>query len=92
MGLEKAEAASNNSTVLLIDEADKLLIDNLGKAPSNCRACIGFTATIPNHKQEAYFETTWLKHQNFCISSDFGYEQETKGIDCEVPDVAAFFE
>ena len=92
MGLEKAEAASNNSTVLLIDEADKLLIDNLGKAPSNCRACIGFTATIPNHEQEACFEARWLKDQHFSIRSDFGYKQETKDIDCEVPDVAAFFE
>ena len=48
-------------TVLLIDEADKLLVDDLGKAPSNCRACIGFTATIPNHEQEACFEARWLK-------------------------------
>ena len=49
VGLEEAAAVSNNQTVLLIDEADKLIIDDLQLAPKNCRACIGFTATIPNH-------------------------------------------
>ena len=62
MGLEAAARASSKQTVLLIDEADKPLMDDLGKAPSNCRACIGFTATIPNQEQEACFEARWLKH------------------------------
>ena len=50
VGLQAATAASDNNTVILIDEADKILIDELGKVPTKCRACIGFTATIPNHE------------------------------------------
>ena len=49
VGLKEASKASDSQTILLIDEADKLLIDDLQEAPKNCRACIGFTATIPNH-------------------------------------------
>ena len=49
VGLAEAKEASDKHTILLIDEADKLLIDDLQEAPKNCRACIGFTATIPNH-------------------------------------------
>ena len=51
VGLSEAEAASDSRTVLLIDEADKLLIDDLKMPPRNCRACIGSeaNASIPNN-------------------------------------------
>ena len=92
MGLAEASDASDNQTVLLIDEADRLLIDDLQEAPKNCRACIGFTATIPDHSQESCFEAMWLKHLKFEIRINFGYSETLKDIDCVIPNLAAFFD
>ena len=74
VGLKAATDESDKNTVILIDEADRLLIDDLSKAPTNCRTCIGFTATIPNHEQDSCFEARWLRYLNFSIKSNFGYE------------------
>ena len=82
VGLEEANAATDKQTVLIIDEADKLFIDDLKKPLTNCKACIGFTATIPNHKQETCFEARWLKHLNFEIRSSFGFDDELKSVIC----------
>ena len=57
-----------------------------------CRACIGFTATIPDHKQESCFEARWLNHLKFEIRSNFRYLEEPKGIDCEISDFVVFFD
>ena len=47
VGIEEINNEANKDTLLLIDEADKLFIDDVNCLPKNYKACTGFTATIP---------------------------------------------
>ena len=82
---------TDKKTVILIDEADKQLIDDRKKPPTQCKVCIGFTATIPSHDQTSCFETRWLQSLNFSIKSDFGYDQKLKKVDYLASSLSDFF-
>ena len=51
VGIEEINEVANKDTILLIDEADKLFIDEINCLPANIKACTGFTATIPSCKE-----------------------------------------
>ena len=51
MGIKAAEEVTDKNTIVLVDEADKLFIDDVEGPPRDYKACIGFTATIPSGKE-----------------------------------------
>ena len=44
-------AEADDNAVVLVDEADKLFVDDVQKPLKRCKACIGFTATIPSGRE-----------------------------------------
>lgn len=71
--MEEAEERSDKDTVLLVDEADKLFVDDKKNPPVNCKAIIGFTATIPSGAEGGYIEKRLKDKLNFLICDNFGY-------------------
>ena len=51
VGMKAAKDVADKSTIVLVDEADKLYIDNREHPLKDCIACIGFTATIPTGEE-----------------------------------------
>ena len=51
VGIEQAMAEADDNAVVLVDEADKLFVDDVKKPVKRCKACIGFTATIPSGRE-----------------------------------------
>ena len=77
-----ADAAkeSKEDTIILVDEADKLFVDDGLDPPKKCKVCIGFTATIPSG-DEGYFVQSRLQNLGFHIWKELGYKEEVREIE-----------
>ena len=51
VGLQRVREEPDENALILVDEADKLFIDDVEEPPRKCKACIGFTATIPSGEE-----------------------------------------
>ena len=51
VGLQRVREEDDKNALILVDEADKLFIDDMEEPPRKRKACIGFTATIPSGKE-----------------------------------------
>ena len=91
VGMKAAERISNKDSIILIDEADKLLIDDAEEPPKNCKACIGFTATIPSGKEGDVVQDR-LKKFKIEIWNNFGYKNDGLNVDAEVASIVEFFQ
>ena len=89
--MEEAEERSDKDTVLLVDEADKLFVDDKKNPPVNCKAIIGFTATIPSGAEGGYIEKRLKDKLNFLICDNFGYPPDEMKLDGEVQGFEDFF-
>ena len=92
VGIEEINNEANKDTLLLIDEADKLFIDDVNCLPKNYKACTGFTATIPSSQESDIVQKRLGKILNFGILGDWGYPDEAREPDEEVDSFEAFFE
>ena len=72
VGIKAAERISDKNTIVLVDEADKLFIDDLERPPKDRKACIGFTATIPSGKEGEVVQGR-LEKLNVKIWDQLGY-------------------
>ena len=52
VGIEAAEKVEDKNKIILVDEADKMFIDDVKRPPKNCKVCIGLTGTIPSNKSK----------------------------------------
>ena len=71
VGLAAAKPHLSPKTVLLVDEADKIFIDQGLVPPSKCLACIGFTATIPTNGDGWSFVNSRLVSLGFKVLDHF---------------------
>ena len=92
VGNEEMKKETNKDTILLIDEADKMFIDDMNCLPGNQKACTGFTATIPSSREGEIVRERLIEKLNFGILSDWGYPDENREPDEEVDSFEAFFE
>ena len=90
MGIKAAEEVTDKNTIILVDEADKLFIDDLQGPPKVCQACIGFTATIPTGKEGEVVQDR-LDKLNIKIWNNFGYKDEDREPESEVASFDDFF-
>ena len=67
VGIEEMDQEADRDTLLLIDEADKMLIDDMNGLPRNYKACTGFTATIASNEESNIVKKRLEKTLNFGI-------------------------
>ena len=72
VGLQRVREEPDENALILVDEADKLFIDDVEEPPRKCKACIGFTATIPSGKEGKVVQDR-LEKLNVKIWSQLGY-------------------
>ena len=92
VGIEEMDQEADRDTLLLIDEADKMLIDDMKCLPRNYKACTGFTATIASSDESNIVKKRLEKTLNFGIKADWGYPVENREPNEEVDSVETFFE
>ena len=56
----------------------------------HCKACIGFTATIPSGREGEIVQSR-LESLNFEIWKQFGYQNDEFEVKAEVADIGEFF-
>ena len=67
VGWENALNYSAHTTIYIVDEADKIFVDNAQRLPPRFKAIIAFTATVPQHDQEGEFVQKRLDSLNFNV-------------------------
>ena len=67
VGIEEMVKETNRNTLLLVDEADKLFIDEVNGLPKNYKACTAFTATIPTNDESEIVQNRLTKMLNFGV-------------------------
>ena len=90
VGMKAAEEVADKNTIVLVDEADKLFIDDMEEPPRYRRACIGFTATIPSGKEGQVVQNR-LEKLNIKIWDQLGYPNFDCDVDVEVASIEEFF-
>ena len=91
VGMKAAERISNKESIILVDEADKLLVDDAEEPPKNFKACIGFTATIPSGTEGKVVQDR-LRKFRVEIWNNFGYKNDGLNVDAEVSSIEEFFQ
>ena len=90
VGIEQAMVEATDNAVVLVDEADKLFVDDVKGTLKRCKACIGFTATIPSGREGEVVQSR-LENLKFEIWRQLGYQHDEFDVDVEVADIEEFF-
>ena len=73
VGWNKALEHAGNNTIYIIDEADKLFVDDAVQLPAQYKSVIAFTATVPQNNQDGIIVQERLKDLRFEVVSDLGF-------------------
>ena len=74
VGWENALNHSSPNTIYIVDEADKIFVDDAQRLPTRFKAIIAFTATVPQHEQEGEFVQRRLDSLKFNVIQDLGFD------------------
>ena len=91
VGLKRVREEPDENALVLVDEADKLFVDDAEEPPRKCKACVGFTATIPSGKEGVVVQNR-LEQLKVKIWNELGYQHIDRDVDTEVASIEEFFE